>query len=107
MDSKGANAKDKRNRRDIKVETYASRLESARDDWGLLPAHSRETTPHTEREQTEVIADEGGEIGFFSGNPFVEITKGILHLYKEELSICSVLTLNYLFDICGCDVNGF
>lgn len=85
LDSKSV--KDKRNPHDITVETFASRLESPRDDWGLLPAHSRETTPQKEKEVTE----ETGEIGFFSGNPFVEITKGILHLYKEELSI-----------LCGC-----
>lgn len=66
--------------RDISVETYPSRLETPRDDWGLLPPHSRETTP---LEDTDTY-DKKGEIGFFSGNPFVEITKGILHLYKEE-----------------------
>lgn len=72
--------KGKRNHRDIKVETFPSRLESPREDWGLLPAHSRETTPLTEKDPSE----EKTEIGFFSGNPFVELTKGILHLYKEE-----------------------
>lgn len=66
--------------RGISVETYPSRLETPRDDWGLLPVHSRETTLRNEKESCE----EKGEIGFFSGNPFVEITKGILHLYKEE-----------------------
>lgn len=82
MDSSNKGIQDKRNPRDITVETYPSRLESSRADWGLLPAHSRETTPLVEKE-----AEETGEIGFFSGNPFVEITKGILHLFKEELSI--------------------
>jgi hypothetical protein len=24
------------------------------------------------------------QINFISGNPFVEVTKGVLHLYKEE-----------------------
>lgn len=66
--------------RDITVETFPSRLETPRDDWGMLPVHSRETTPLTDAEPIE----EKGEIGFFSGNPFVELTKGILHLYKEE-----------------------
>lgn len=66
--------------RDISVETYPSRLETPRDDWGLLPIHSRDTTPLSDKETTDDI----GEIGFFSGNPFVELTKGILHLYKEE-----------------------
>ncbi|EFA05346.2 BRCA1-associated protein [Tribolium castaneum] len=67
-----------RKSRDISVETFPSRLESPREDWGLLPVCSRETTP-LEPE------DPKSEIGFFSGNPFVEITKGILHLYKEDV----------------------
>lgn len=74
------NDKIKRNVRDITVETFPSRLESPRDDWGLLPAHSREMTPLTD---SDPLADKK-EIGFFSGNPFVELTKGVLHLYKEE-----------------------
>lgn len=67
--------------RDISVETFPSRLESPRDDWGLLPLCSRETTPNDKNKES---VEEKGEIGFFSGNPFVEVTKGILHLYKEE-----------------------
>ncbi|ENN73217.1 hypothetical protein YQE_10168, partial [Dendroctonus ponderosae] len=66
---------------EISVETFPSRLEGARDDWGLLPLSSREQTPMTE---AEPLADPSGEIGFFSGNPFVEVTKGILHLYKQD-----------------------
>lgn len=66
--------------REISVETYPSRLESDREDWGLLPAHKSERSPPSPKE-TE---DEKNEIGFFSGNPFVELTKGILHLYKED-----------------------
>jgi BRCA1-associated protein len=56
-------------------------LETPREDWGLLPICSRETTPFTDKESEETKT----EIGFFSGNPFVEITKGILHLYKEDV----------------------
>lgn len=66
--------------RDISVETFPSRLETTREDWGLLPKYSRENTPNNDKEQSE----EKSEIGFLSGNPFVEVTKGILHLYKEE-----------------------
>lgn len=68
--------------RDISVETFPSRLENARDDWGLLPKCSRENTPGSDKSKES--GEEKTEIGFFSGNPFVEITKGILHLYKEE-----------------------
>lgn len=66
----------------ISVETFASKLESSDDDWGLLPKYSRENSLSLDKEQGE--SEEQKEIGFFSGNPFVEITKGILHLYKEE-----------------------
>lgn len=72
-----------RKARDISVETFPSRLEGPREDWGLLPISSREQTPLTEKTAIE-LAEDKGEIGFFSGNPFVEVTKGILHLYKEE-----------------------
>ncbi|XP_072379020.1 BRCA1-associated protein [Diabrotica undecimpunctata] len=72
-----------RRARDISVETFPSRLESPRDDWGLLPKYSREVTPVSESPKDAVEKD--NEIGFFSGNPFVEITKGILHLYKEDV----------------------
>ncbi|XP_017774515.1 PREDICTED: BRCA1-associated protein [Nicrophorus vespilloides] len=72
-------ARGQRLARDISVETFPSKLESPRDDWGMIPAHSREATPKLD------VLDEQTEIGFFSGNPFVEITKGILHLYKEDI----------------------
>lgn len=65
--------------RDISVETFPSVLESPREDWGLLPVSSRERLTSTTKD-----FENKNEIGFFSGNPFVEITKGVLHLYKEE-----------------------
>lgn len=74
-------ARGQRQAHEISVETFPSRLEGARDDWGLLPLSSREQTPMTEAQPP---VDPSGEIGFFSGNPFVEVTKGILHLYKQE-----------------------
>lgn len=67
----------------ISVETFASKLEDSKDDWGLLPRYSRENSLCLDNEQGE--SEEQKEIGFFSGNPFVEITKGILHLYKEDV----------------------
>lgn len=65
---------------DISVETFPSRLEKLQDDWGLLPSQTRENKS-VEKEE----AQDSNEIGFFSGNPFVEVTKGILHLYKEDI----------------------
>lgn len=74
--------------REISVETYPSRLEQPREDWGLLPAHKSER-PHdskpSEGGESEQDGEQDDSIGFFSGNPFVELTKGILHLYKEDV----------------------
>lgn len=66
---------DQRKPYDITVETYASKLAGKVDS--ILPTSSRDNTPLRDKDATE-------EIGVFSGNPFVEITKGILHLYKQE-----------------------
>ena len=65
-------------------------------DWNLLPAHSREATPLTDTPDVE----EKGEIGFFSGNPFVEVTKGILHLYKPEYVPIPTRIIHYSFYEC-------
>lgn len=69
----------RRNVGEISVETFPSLLESPREDWGLLPLSSRDRVLSTSQD----VEDKDG-IGFFSGNPFVEITKGVLHLYKED-----------------------
>lgn len=92
LESEGAMAsaepdvmRSQRARRDITVETFPSRLETPRDDWGLLPPHSRELCqPINDNNVSSSPDANSSEIGFFSGNPFVELTKGILHLYKEE-----------------------
>ncbi|XP_045469173.1 BRCA1-associated protein isoform X1 [Harmonia axyridis] len=76
---KGKSTRKRRNVRDISVETFPSVLESPREDWGLLPVSSRERLTSTTKD-----FENKNEIGFFSGNPFVEITKGVLHLYKED-----------------------
>ncbi|KAK4878245.1 hypothetical protein RN001_010751 [Aquatica leii] len=72
------NLRGQRKPKDITVETFASRLERPLEDLGILPSESRKVG----QSQTEM--DDVREIGFFSGNPFLEITKGILHLYKED-----------------------
>lgn len=102
----------KREPKKIQIETYANVLldSSERSDPGVLPKSSREQTPMEEealidssekpdsgvlpkssREQTpmdEVQSFPGDqkttELKFFSGNPFVEQTTGILHLYKNK-----------------------
>lgn len=67
--------------REIRVETFASKLESPKDDWGLLSPDKGERIG---LDSLRDCAESEEEIGFFSGNPFVEVTKGIIHLYKED-----------------------
>ncbi|XP_073948730.1 LOW QUALITY PROTEIN: BRCA1-associated protein-like [Choristoneura fumiferana] len=63
----------------ITVETYASVLLGPNPDIGILPTSSRRTPP-----KESVIPDDDETISFFCGNPLVEVTKGVLHLYKEN-----------------------
>jgi hypothetical protein len=54
---------------------------------GVLPKNSREVTPLTETSETSsssAFEAVTSEVKFFSGNPFVEQTTGILHLYKKK-----------------------
>lgn len=67
--------------REIKIETYTNRF-SESENLGVLPKNSRENTP--QEEQVPHTPDSVGEINFFLGNPFVEVTKGILHFYKSK-----------------------
>lgn len=70
----------------ITIESYRNRLDSeagANESRGVLPKSSREQTPMDEVPPASV-QEFPGEISFFSGNPFVEVTKGILHLYKRK-----------------------
>lgn len=93
-DSEGATAtvtaairpnNDQRQPRKITVENFSNQQN---DDNGagaaksLLPSFgSRETTPATATAD-DVKAIE--EKGFIYGNPFVEVTKGIIHIYKKK-----------------------
>ncbi|XP_052739222.1 BRCA1-associated protein [Bicyclus anynana] len=67
-----------RDSKTITVETYASVLIGPNTDTGILPTSSRR--PPQETSTSEDIES----ISFFCGNPLVEVTKGILHLYKEN-----------------------
>ncbi|XP_013168022.1 PREDICTED: BRCA1-associated protein homolog 2 [Papilio xuthus] len=62
----------------ITVETYASVLIGSNTDSGILPTSSRKSPPE------DSVCDEDETINFFCGNPLVEVTKGVLHLYKEN-----------------------
>ncbi|XP_053679866.1 BRCA1-associated protein [Anopheles nili] len=72
----------------IIIESYRNRLleaepTSADEYRGILPKSSREQTPMDEMPPPGAT-ENLGEIKFFSGNPFVEVTKGILHLFKKN-----------------------
>lgn len=68
-----------RETRTITVETYASVLLGPNSDAGILPTSSRKTPP-----KDTSISEDDDTISFFCGNPLVEVTKGILHIYKEK-----------------------
>ncbi|CAO1381134.1 unnamed protein product [Diamesa serratosioi] len=68
----------------IQIETYANVIAEPTNNTaakGVLPKSSREQTPLAE---VQPIPEVPGEVNFFTGNPFVEVTKGILHLYKKN-----------------------
>lgn len=79
----------KREPRAIRIENYArgdSSESSSACDRGILPSGSRETTPLDDDEAGAGAAATGDteNMTFFSGNPFVEMTKGIIHMYKKK-----------------------
>lgn len=68
----------------IRVDNYTcSEMEKSDEKRGILPSSSRETTP-MEDSQVNANAESTYDKTFFSGNPFVEVTKGIIHMYKKE-----------------------
>lgn len=92
----------RREPRDITLENYSCTTErpspflssQGSSKPHLLPrANSEETsfttcTSVSTSEGAEIIGatacSQSDQINFISGNPFVEVTKGILHLFKEE-----------------------
>lgn len=68
----------------IRIDNYTcSDMEQSTEDRGILPSSSREATP-MEDNQANVNPDHMDDKTFFSGNPFVEVTKGIIHMYKKK-----------------------
>lgn len=68
---------DQRQPRQISIESFRNQqLEfNETEGTGLLPfSSSGESKP----------SDYIDEKGFFSGNPFVEVTKGVIHIYKKK-----------------------
>lgn len=72
---------DQRQPRKISVENFQNdSLCSDTATKGILPFSSRETTPMTATDDAKSIEEKG----FIYGNPFVEVTKGIIHIYKKK-----------------------
>lgn len=72
---------DQRQPRQISIESFRNQhLEfEETDGQGILPfASTGEAKSLTE------CTDYIDEKGFFSGNPFVEVTKGVIHIYKKK-----------------------
>lgn len=76
----------KRKTNKIVVENYSNKALVCQEDSkiGLLPPSSREVTPVQEVAPVTVDPADGEEICFVSGNPFVEVTKGVIHLFKKK-----------------------
>lgn len=89
-----------RESRDINVETYTNVTENT---FPLLSSQSTSKSHSSSRSNSEettfgnsnhaagpgeincaTSSTSPDQISFISGNPFVEVTKGILHLFKEE-----------------------
>ncbi|KAH8278606.1 hypothetical protein KR018_005997, partial [Drosophila ironensis] len=103
-----------RRAREITIETYTNQrwtidlsensqpqhpvTEGAKMNWAAAVQHvnsptagsSRETTPRSGDESQTGAAPQATstkfplEIGYFSGNPIVEVTRGLIHLYKKN-----------------------
>jgi hypothetical protein len=68
--------------KNIKVETYAN-IAAGGDEKRILPDFNS-SREQTSMDEASSLPDTPGEVKFFSGNPFVEQTAGILHLYKKK-----------------------
>lgn len=70
----------------IRIDNYTcAEMEQSSENRGILPSSSREATPMaSEDNQTNANLDHMDDKTFFSGNPFVEVTKGIIHMYKKK-----------------------
>ncbi|XP_047538433.1 BRCA1-associated protein [Vanessa atalanta] len=67
-----------RDSKTITVETYASIVMGPNSVSGILPTSSRRSPLEGS------TSEDDNTISFFCGNPLVEVTKGVLHLYKEN-----------------------
>jgi len=91
----------RRKSRELTVETYG-RVDGAAPVEPLIDRNSKNIEflkkPNTKELNTKVsrkkhknkrnhgenVSNAAEQINFISGNPFVEVTKGVLHVYKEK-----------------------
>lgn len=91
----------RRKSRELTVETYG-RVDGAAPVEPLIDGNSKSIEflkkPNTKglntkvsrkkhknkRNHEENVSNAAEQINFISGNPFVEVTKGVLHVYKEK-----------------------
>lgn len=79
------NIRGQRKTKQIVVESYSNKtLAGQEENFGILPPSSREVTPVQEVAPQQISPADADEINFFSGNPFVEVTKGVIHLFKKK-----------------------
>lgn len=71
----------RREAKDIRVETYSNETGTHK---GLFKKSITGKREGKKEEKKKAIDQKIGTISFVSGNPFVETTRGILHLYKEK-----------------------
>lgn len=70
----------------IKIESYSNKSIEGKVE-GLLPSSSRETTPQTDATPVAQQHLQVDDKSFFAGSPFVEVTKGIIHMYKNKYDL--------------------
>lgn len=79
---------DQRQPHKITVETYSNKQnessEGCDEPKGILPSGSREQTPIVATIVENNQTSDYETMGFFYGNPYVEVTKGIIHFYKKK-----------------------
>nr|CAD7575745.1 unnamed protein product [Timema californicum] len=94
-ESDSLRARGRRDMRDITIETYSNNSEGRQSpgllhipENDLLPTQTVKEPKPRSSSSCEPDCDSNAisktKIAFVSGNPFVEITKGILHLFKEN-----------------------
>lgn len=77
-----------RKSRELTIETYGNADElidgNLKKDDVVKKPNSKSSKKKNKLKKEESTINKTEEINFISGNPFVEVTKGVLHVYKEK-----------------------